>query len=119
MKHLLRKYEALASEREAESYGFYEAKHTRVFPCAEGTLHERCSLHFSYTEGVLHCRAPKFIQEIIKNALHKQSIVCIRQSRNYLFVNCEGGGEAVKTLRGRVFSPNDRAWLCQPMFETG
>ena len=71
MKHLLRKYKALASEREAESYGFYEAKHTRVFTCAEGTLHERCSLHFSYTEGVLHCRAPKFSRDKNKNPPRK------------------------------------------------
>ena len=31
MKHLLRKYEVLAREHEAEAYGFYEAKHTRSF----------------------------------------------------------------------------------------
>ena len=51
--------------------GFYEAKHTRVSPCAEGTLHERCSLHFSYTEGVLHCRASQFSRDKNKNPPRK------------------------------------------------
>ena len=55
MKHLLRKYEALASEYEAEVCDFYEAKHTLISPCAEGMLHRtKVLLHFSCTEGVLH-----------------------------------------------------------------
>ena len=65
MKHLLRKHEALASEYEAEAYGFYEAKHTLTSPCAEGTLHRRSRLHFSYTLGCASF-APQFIQEIKK-----------------------------------------------------
>ena len=40
---------------EAEVFDLHEAKHTRAFPCAEGTLHRATALlHFSYTAGVLH-----------------------------------------------------------------
>ena len=69
MKHLLRKYEALASEYEAEVCDSYEAKHTRHSPCGEATLHERSSLHFSYTDRCASF-APQFIHEITKSTLH-------------------------------------------------
>ena len=42
MKQQLRCYEA-------EVCDLYEAKHTPTFSCGETTLHERSSLHFSYT----------------------------------------------------------------------
>ncbi len=77
MKHLLRKYEALASEYEAEAYGFYEAKHTRVFPCAEGTLHEGKPCFIFHTPKVCFIRTSVH-SEIIKNAQPKLCIFCIR-----------------------------------------
>ena len=47
MKHLLRKYEVLAREHEAEAYGFYEAKHTRLFHVANPRfIATQLRLHF-------------------------------------------------------------------------
>ena len=57
MKHLLRKYEVLAREHEAEAYGFYEAKHTRLLHVAKPRfIATQLRLHFSCTAGVLHLR---------------------------------------------------------------
>ena len=79
MKHLLRKHEALASEYEAEAYGFYEAKHTfSTSPCGEATLHSTNGATSFFIHRRCASFAPQFIQEIIKNAQHKLSIFCIR-----------------------------------------
>ena len=73
MKHLLRKYEALASEYEAEAYGFYEAKHILLLHVAKPRfIATQLRLHFSYT---VRCAsfAPQFIQEITKSTPHVRS----------------------------------------------
>ena len=54
---------------EADVCDIYEAKHTLTSTCAEGTLHRRSLLHFSYTARCASF-APQFIQEITKNAQH-------------------------------------------------
>ena len=94
---------------EADVCDVYEAKHTLTSPCAEGTLHRRSRLHFSYTLGCASF-APQFIQEIIKNAQPRLSIFCIRQSRNY--TPCElhllGGGASHYVL---LFAKRSRSNL--------
>ena len=54
MKHLLRKYEALASEHEAEVPDLYEAKHAQALPCGEATLH-------GGSRFIVHAPAARFI----------------------------------------------------------
>ena len=54
MKHLLRKYEALASEHEAEVPDLYEAKHAQILPCGEATLH-------GGSRFIVHAPAARFI----------------------------------------------------------
>ena len=67
MKHLLRKHEALASEYEAEAYGFYEAKHTfSTSPCGEATLHSTNGATSFFIHRRCASFAPQFIQEIKK-----------------------------------------------------
>ena len=57
--------------------------------------------------GRFHCTS---VQRDNKKCSEKsEQFFVSTKGRDYLFVNCEDGGEAVKTLRGRVFSPNDRA----------
>ena len=59
---------------EADVCDIYEAKHTLTSTCAEGTLHRRSLLHFSYTARCASLTCPQFIQEITKNAQRELSI---------------------------------------------
>ena len=61
MKHLLRKYEVLTREHEAEAYGFYEAKHTRLFHVAS-TLHSNAVA----TSFFIHRRCASFAPQFIE-----------------------------------------------------
>ncbi len=73
MKHLLRKYEVLASEHEAEAYGFYEAKHTRLLHVGEATLHSNAVATSCFIHRRCASFAPQFVQEITKSTPHVRS----------------------------------------------
>ena len=89
MKHLLRKHEALASEYEAEAYGFYEAKHTfSTSPCGEATLHSTNGATSFFIHRRCASFAPQFVQEITKMPRRCGAFLQISTfGRNYLFEN--------------------------------
>ena len=67
--------------READVCNVHEAKHTLTSPCAEGTLHRRSRLHFSYT---LECAsfAPKSLGHSTPIQLDKLEFTYLNLSLN-------------------------------------
>ena len=81
MKHLLRKHEALASEYEAEAYGFYEAKHTfSTSPCGEATLHSTNGA----TSFFIHRRCASFAPQFSKTKSPAFAELFVYEIINYL-----------------------------------